>query len=161
MRKLIGCLAILLTLPLMADTFTYPGDNPIMSVTFPDAWVVELDEDVLHAGPADKSLYLGLIMMEGIDNVEAAIEALIEETLSELLAEVEFDDPVEFENNGIAFIYAEGEGWDEEDAEFFVDIGVFSPDGETFCVLFYLAHAEMEEQYEDQIEAIWMSISAE
>ena len=59
-----------------ARTYSYPDTRrPLFSLDIPNAWHVEIENDVLHAGPPDQSLYLGFwALRRWHDSVADAVE---------------------------------------------------------------------------------------
>ena len=158
---MVSVLMLLFTFSASAEVYYYPdGNNPLFSITFPNHWSVEPEEELLHASPPDETIYLGLWAVEDAETVEDAINAL-ESSMGDLIQNVEFGDPEEFENNGIAFLGIDGAGTDEDGNPMNISFGIFTPDGETFCILFYLGTPENEAKYEDSLTGIILSIQAE
>jgi len=143
-----------------AEKFVYPGDDPLFSITFPDDWQVDLEKDLLHASPPDESLYFGLWAVEDIDNLEDAGEA-VGELISELVSDFKIEEEGEMEINNIPFLYFDGSGTDRAGDSVHASVALFTPDGDTFCVLLYFGSPEAEETYQKALEDIVSSIENE
>lgn len=141
----------------IADTFTYPKNNPVFAITFPNNWKVDLDDELLHASPKDESIYLGLWALDNTDNLEAALDAF-GESVSELISELHISDPDELEINGIPFWTIDGNGVDSDGDDVEVSVGLFTPDGETIFILLYFGTIEAEQKHEDELSDIVQSI---
>ena len=151
---------LFLTIPFaQAKTVTYPANDPIFSINFPDDWNLEAEDDQLHATPEDESIYVGLWAMNGVENLEEALDALVEE-LDDIVQEVEIEDPEEMEINDISFVFIDGTGVMEDDTDVELSIAIFSPDGETFFINLFFGTPEMVEEHSDELEAILGSVEA-
>lgn len=158
--KVIKLLLILVlgVFSLQAETYEYPGDDPLFSISFPDDWSSEPDGEVLHASPSDNSIYLGLWALNDVENLEIALNEL-DNVVSDLVDEVEWDDEsTEFEINDIQFLGIDGEGVDEDDNEINVSVGLFFADEDTVCIIIYFGSPEAEEEYEEDLNWILASI---
>jgi len=163
MNKLIALLTIIVLLLstnfLLADEYSYPGENPVFSITFPDNWKVETDEELLHATPKDESLYVGLWALGDVDDIDAALE-VIDEVVEEFVKDLETEEPDEMEINGIEITFVDGVGEDEEGEQVEASVALFSPDDETVFVLFYFGYPESAEKHEEALVEILESITA-
>ena len=142
-----------------AETFSYPAESPVFSITFPDNWKIETEEDLLHAAPADESIYVGLWAMEGIENIENALEALDKE-IEDIIQDIEAGEPMETEINGIPFIIIEGRGKIEDDISVDLSVSVFSTDGETFFIGLYFGTPDMIKKHSVELKAAIQSVKA-
>lgn len=62
-----------------AETFRFPGDDPVFSITFPDEWKTKLEpgDHTLSSRPApDRACVLTLGEMENVDDLSVARTAL-------------------------------------------------------------------------------------
>ena len=147
--------------PLAAgQKYYYPNaEYPLFSVTLPNSWLAEADENVLHASPADESIYLGFwaVDIESLDQVGDALDEIV----GDLIFDFEIEEEGELEINGMSVFYIDGCGLDSDDDEIECSFGVFSPDGETFCVILYFGTAEAEEKHSAALNAILASIKPE
>jgi hypothetical protein len=144
---------------LLADEYTYPGENPVFSITFPDDWKVETDEELLHATPNDETLYLGLWALADAENIDAALDE-IDDIVAEFVDDIETDEPDVMEINGIEITFIDGVGVDEEGEQVEASVALFSPDEKTVFVLFYFGYPETTEQHEKALVKILESIKA-
>lgn len=148
----------LFTMTAHADTYSYPGDDPIFTISFPDDWTIETEDELLHAMPADESIYVGVWAIDSIDDVDLVMEALDEEIAS-FIEDIETGEPVETEINDIPFIIVEGDGFVEDDIQVEFSAALFSTDGETFFVALYFGTPEMVEAYGEELDDILYSVS--
>ena len=145
---------------LSADEFHYPAKNPVLSITFPNDWKIETEEEQLHATPKDESLYLGGLALDDIEDVDDAMEA-IDKIVAEFVDDFKAEEPGEMEINGIEITFIEGIGKDEDGEKIEVSTAVFSPDdGETVFVLFYFGYPEATKKHEKALVKIIESIKA-
>ena len=144
---------------LLADEYSYPGENPVFSITFPDNWNVETDEELLHATPKDESLYLGLWALADVEDIDAALD-VIDEIVAEFVDDLETDEPDDMEINGIEITFIDGVGVDEEGEQVEVSVALFSPDDETVFVIFYFGYPETTKKHEKALVKILESITA-
>lgn len=140
-----------------ADTYEYPGDDPLFSISFPDSWKVSVDDELLAVTPPDESLYLALWALDDADDLDAALEAL-EDVVNEFVDDLEMSEAEELEINGIEMVYVEGEGITEDDVDVNITAAMFSPDGDMICILFYFGTPESEDAYENELTEILESL---
>jgi hypothetical protein len=143
-----------------ADTFSYPADDPQFSITFPDDWTVEPDEQLLHAGPKDGTIYLGVWALEGAENLDTALEAL-DEALGKFFTELELGEADTMEVNDIPFVAVDGTGADKDGDKVDLSVALFLPDENSVYILLYFGTEEAEETHEDELMSIIQSIKAE
>lgn len=108
------------------NTIVYPEKNPVFSVTFPDNWSTETDENLLHATPDDSSIYLGIWALEEANDLDAALDA-VDEVVSSLVKNLQVDEADSMVVNGIQFITVDGTGKDDEGDNVNVSAALFSP----------------------------------
>jgi len=142
------------------NTIVYPEKNPIFSVTFPNDWSTETDENLLHATPKDESVYLGIWALEEAGDLDAALEA-VDEVVSSLVKNLKVDEADSMVVNGIHFITVDGTGRDEEGDNVNVSAALFSPDEKQIFIMLYYATPEAEKLHEDELVAILKSINGE
>lgn len=139
------------------QTYYYPdAESPLFSVTLPDSWTVEAEDQLLHASPADESLYLGLWAVE-IADMDAVSKA-VDQIVGELVSDFEIEEEDEIEINDMPMYYFDGTGFDEDGDEIECSVGVFTPDGETFCVLLYFGTTAAESKHEEALNQILYSL---
>ena len=143
---------------LYAEEYRYPSaEEPVFSITFPDNWIVDAEGNLLHAGPPDRSIYLGLWALEEAESIKAAVESL-DEAITDLVTEVQWEDPEEMSINEIPFLTIAGVGQAEGEQEVTVEVAIFSPDGEQLFLLLYFGVPEAEEKYDADLMDIVQSI---
>ena len=144
---------------LIADEYFYPGENPIFSITFPDDWNVETDEDILHVTPKDESLYLAVWALADVEDIDAALE-VIDEIVDEFVDDLKTEEPDELEVNGLEITFIDGVGKDEDGEKVEASVALFSPDDETVFVVFYFGYPETSKKHEKALVKIIESIKA-
>ncbi len=160
-----AAMAMAFTAPAAGDTgsgntIVYPSGNPVFSITFPDGWETEADENLLHACPADSSIYLGLWALEEGVKLDDALDAL-DEIVSSLVTGLETGEAENNEINGIDFLSVDGTGKDGDGDAVDVSAAVFSPDDKQVFILIYYGTPEAGEKHEDEMTAILGSINKE
>ena len=141
-----------------AETYSYPAADPVFTISFPDNWTIETDEELLHAMPADESVYVGIWAIDSVEDVDLVMDALDEE-IANFIQDIETDEPVETEINEIPFIIVKGNGVVEDDIPVDFSGALFSTDGETFFVGLYFGTPEMIQKYTKKLDAILDSVS--
>jgi hypothetical protein len=143
-----------------ADTFTYPDKNPIVSITFPDTWKIEPEDEVLHSGPPDGSIYFGFIPMPLGTKADKAGE-MVGEIINTMVTDYKAGEDSTFTVNGIEFFGSDAKAKQRDTGD---DLNVtmlfFVPDqklGQLFAVV-YFGSPESEENYEDDLMGIFASI---
>lgn len=158
MKKLVSlscfCLVGLLFAGGDMDTYTYPADNPVMSIDIPSGWDVETGDDGgLVASPEDESIYLELFEVADADDLDDAIE-YVGDSIDEWLTHVKIEDPETFELNGMTMISMDGTGIDEDEDEILLSVALFSPDDDTVMMLIYFGTEDAEDAHEAELESI-------
>jgi predicted Zn-dependent protease len=158
-----AAMAVAFTAPAAGDagsgnTIVYPSENPVFSITFPDGWETETDENLLHAFPADSSIYLGLWALEEGVKLEDALDAL-DEIVSSLVTGLETGEAEKNEINGIEIVSVDGSGKDTEGDDVNVSAALFSPDDSQVFILIYYATPAAEARHEDELIAVIGSIN--
>jgi|GEM_PF-2791808 len=139
------------------QTYYYPNaESPLFSVTLPESWTVETEDPLLHASPSDASIYLGLWAVE-IADMDAVGEA-VGEIVGELVSDFEIEEEDELEVNGMPMYYFDGTGFDEDGDEIACSVGLFTPDGETFCVILYFGTEAAEMEHGEALNQIIHSL---
>ena len=111
---------------------------------------------MLHASPADESIYLGFwaVNIESMDAVGDAVGEIVDG----LVTDFEIEEEGELEVNGMPMVYIDGYGIDSDGDDVECSVGIFSPDGETFCVILYFGTEAAEEKHEDALNGILESL---
>ena len=136
------------------NTYTYPADEPVMSIDIPISWNVETDEDgSLVASPVDESIYLELFEVDDADDLNDAIN-YVGGIVDEWLSNVKIGDPETYDVNGMQLISFDGTGTDEDEDKILLTVALFSPDNDTVMMLLYFGTEEAEDDHEDELESI-------
>ena len=168
MKKLAGVLsAVLFCLAgaAAAETFTYPDKDPVLSITFPDAWKTEVADDTLTGKTDDEEIEINLWALDAKDvekDLKAALDAAAAEIGTEIaqwVTDFKAEAPTVAEHNGIAFVEVMGVGKDkEEGTDVLVSVDFFSPDDKTiFAMMFWGSEAGLNKHLQD-IKAVADSI---
>jgi len=140
-----------------SSTYVYPEKASVFAITFPDEWQVENEEALLHASPADESIYFGVWALTEADSLEAALKAL-DESLADYLTDLELGDPEEVEINEIAFLTVNGQGKIPEGDLVNVSVALFSPEEKIVFIVLYFGTPEAEEKHEEALTKVIQSI---
>jgi hypothetical protein len=163
MKKALFLLLAALTLTAAAQTteYMYPDTkNPIFSITIPDAWKVEQDEEVtmIHALPADESIYLGFRVLDDAKTMDAALEE-VDKIIADLVTNLNLGDAKEMTLNEIPFVYVDGTGKDKDDGgDLNISVALFIPEANTVGIVLYFGTAEAEKLHEKELTDILASI---
>jgi hypothetical protein len=143
-----------------AERYYYPNDkSALFSLDIPADWRVEPEGDVLHAGPRDGSVYLGLWVVKerDVDDAAEAVEDIVEKMVNGFRSTGEDT----FDRNGIRFWYLDGQGRDDDGNELAVSVALFAPDGKHYCILLYFGAAGTSDRHDRALTAIVESIRRE
>lgn len=157
-RPLIHALLLLaVTGTAWASDYSYPNTwSPLFTVSIPDNWQVSVENELLHAGPTDGSVYLGFWALDAADTDRAG--DAVDEIISGLVRNFQITNEDNLEVNGIPMYYIEGNGQYVEGGPMNVSVGLFSPDGQTFCVVLFFGHPEAERRHEPTLIRVIESI---
>ncbi|MFN7561406.1 MAG: hypothetical protein ACK5TH_06475 [Prosthecobacter sp.] len=147
----------MLTAPAIAEqTFSYPKDTPIFSITFPDDWDVEVGEDI-SASSADELANIQLFALEGGD-LKTAVTAA-KEAMSESFEGMNWKGkPEKGELNDMPVTFLTG-SVTIEGVEMALNCAVFAPKNEdTYFMLFNLMPTVAEEKHGDDLLKILTSV---
>lgn len=154
---IIATLALLAHSLLAADqTISYPEDDPVFSITFPENWNVE-DGESVSASSEDELVHMELISLEA----EALGDAvkLAKESLKEQFEGLKWNGEAEKgELNGmpVSFINA---NVTIEEIKMAINCAIFAPkDSDTFFMLFNVVSLESLEQHSEAIAGIINSV---
>jgi hypothetical protein len=168
---LLGFLSLLLvaSAALAQTEYTYPKDAPVLSMTFPEGWKVELDKSTdqqgISAVSADDAitLYVWPLDEDTVkDDPKAAIEEAAKsagEDIAEWVTDVKFEEPKTADLNGMTFLTMDGTGKAKEDGSATtVMIGFFSPDNKAIFAMLYYGTPDAEKKFEKDLTSIVQSI---
>lgn len=140
------------------NTIVYPSENPVFSITFPDNWETETDENMLHSNPSDSSIYVGIWALEKDVKLNDALDAL-DETISSLVTDLKVGEAEKNIINGMEFISVDGSGKDKDGDAVNISAAVFSPDKKQVFILIYYGTPEAEKLHEAELTALLKSIN--
>lgn len=140
--------------------FNYPQDSPIFSITYPESWTVEAEEQTISAGRSDGAASSVLMALDAQD-LEAAIDASAQ-ALGESFADFTADgDPQQAEVNGLGVVLMNGTGEVEGSGKVKVNVAIFTPDAEKFFMLLLFAPEGVAGENTDEINSLLKSITKE
>lgn len=158
------CLVFLLAAPfaLAADkSVDFPKAAPVLSVSLPENWEVDLDDEGLLATPSkdDESVIVELSELEaGVGSLEEAIKEA-KETVSEF-KNMKYDamEKGEKDGLGIAILNAEGE---DEDGKAFINLVLLAkPGAKNFILLSCISSKAGSDKHGPAIGALIGSLKA-
>ena len=148
------CFATVLIAGGNMSTYTYPSDEPVMSIDIPSNWDIETDEDgSLVATPKDESIYLELFEVDDAEDLDDAIE-YVGDIIDEWLSSVKIGDPETYDINGMKLISFDGTGVDEDEDEILLTVALFSPDDDTVMMVLYFGTEEAETEHQAELNNI-------
>ncbi len=163
MHSLVRSSAVLLALclPVFAgQKFSYPQDTPIFSITYPESWKVEAEEQTISAGRSDGTASSVLMALDAQD-LEAAIDASVQ-ALGESFGGFTADgDPQQAEVNGLGVVLMNGTGEVEGSGKVKVNVAIFTPDAEKFFMLLLFAPEGVTGENTAEINSLLQSITKE
>lgn len=140
-------------------TFDYPADEPYFSVTFPDDWNVDGEDQSLSASPEDETVAVELMALDA-EEFDAAIDEAAK-ALAEEFGELEWTDPQEAKVNGMDVVLANAKG-ELEGETVHVNCCFFAPEkAETMFMLFFFAPSVALEKHGEALNSILQSITSE
>jgi hypothetical protein len=152
----------------VAGEYLLPEDKPALSITFPDDWTVEGDEDnpnSLSAISADEAIEIDVWAVDKKDlkeDVESTLLVMATEVstlIDEYITDFQAKEPQAAKINEVDVIDISGKGKDKESGEEVnVSVTLIAPDNENLFVLMYWGSDEAEKQHADQLTAIAKSI---
>jgi hypothetical protein len=157
-RLILLSLILCASLTFATETYKYPAEGQaIMSIDFPQAWLVEKDEEMLHATSPDELVYLNLWALQEVTQVDDAID-IIDEVLAVYLQELELNDAETGSVNDLEMVFIDGSGEDMEGNPVTTSVVLFSPDNETVMLTFFVATPTGAQNNKNDIKEIITSI---
>jgi hypothetical protein len=140
--------------------FEYPADEPTFSITFPEGWTVESEEEgSLSGAPEDELVAVELMALEAEEADGAITEA--KEAFSDLYEEIEFDEIQEGELGNMKVKLFNAKGTDEEGDKYNINCALFAPKGgETFFMLFFVGSPEGSAKHAEALTGILQSMKS-
>lgn len=156
----LALLALVFTLSSIyaGQTFTYPEKNPIFEITYPEGWEIEEDGDSITASPASGNLSSVLMAVAG-DDLESALEGA-GQGLEETFGHCELSEAKEGQLNGMPVLFFNGKGKTPDGVALDLGCAIFTPNGETFFMLFIFSSGELSEEDTEKMNSILQSIKA-
>lgn len=161
--SLILCLATLISAPLaFADkAVDYPKDAPVLTISLPDTWTVDLDENGLMATPTkdDDSVIVELVDLEAtLDSFDAAVKEA-KETMSEF-KNMKYDEMEKGEKDGLGIAILNAQGEDEHGKAFINLVLLAKPGAKNFILLSCISSKEGSDKHGAAIGALIGSLKA-
>lgn len=98
-----------------AQVAAYPKAKPVIDLSFPDEWEVQLDGDGLLANPKDDDSFQVLVLP--LESTSEEVDAAVKETkalLAEDFEELEYEELQKIEGEGVASLLLQAKGQDSE-----------------------------------------------
>ncbi len=170
MNKLVGgvlgAVLLCMTGAAVAGTFTLPEKAPVLSITFPDTWKTEIDEEGALTGKTDDEeieINLWALDAKGVEkDPKAALQAAAAEInayIAEWVTDFKPDAPTESEHNGIQSVDIMGFAKDKEEGkDVLVSVSFFTPDNKTLFAMMFWGYEEGLKKYLTDIQTVADSI---
>jgi hypothetical protein len=140
----------------------------VLSVTFPDGWKVELDQEDqkgVSGISSDEAIWLYIWPLDEKavqDDPKAAIDEAATDAgkdIAEWVSDVKFEEPTTVELNGISFLDISGAGKSKEDgSDVTVSVTFFSPDNKAVFIMLYYGSPDAEKTHDKELSEIAHSI---
>ncbi|MEZ5386935.1 MAG: hypothetical protein R3F13_15610 [Prosthecobacter sp.] len=138
------------------QTINYPATKPFFSISFPDSWVVEHDDESVSASSKDELANMELIALDA-EEIDDAID-IGKESLEDELPGIKFTKPESGELNGMNVTFLNGQV-SIEGVKMAVNCCVFAPKkADTFFMLFNIIPLEALEKHGGDIGKILNSV---
>ncbi len=140
------------------QTFTYPQQAPIFSITYPEAWEIKAEEATINAGSSDGSVATVLMALEGKDLEEAIKGAMA--GIDEQFESMTTDEPQEAQINGMDVLLVNGKGDLKGGGKMNANWAIFTPDKENFFMLLVFTPENVGEDHAKDITSLLQSVKA-
>jgi len=144
-----------------SETVYYPNSKiPMFSIQIPNAWTIELEEDVLYASTYDDSLTLVLWTLYDIDNMEQAIDSLdmlIIDLIPEMLSMKKT--PLEMKDWPVHAV--KGSGFNHNEEIVHTSMVIFGIEDESFFIVTTFGSPDLFDENYPMIRHIIQSIKPE
>jgi hypothetical protein len=141
------------------QVFTYPAEEPVFSIAFPDDWDVDdEDEQALSVFPDDELVSVELFALEA-DEAEGALKE-VKAALADEFEEFKADKAQEGEVNNLKIKLFNANGKDEDGNEYTLNCALLTPgeDADTYFVLIFVASPEGLKKHGDALNGILHSL---
>jgi hypothetical protein len=150
------------------QVLSYPSDDPVFSIEFPDNWKVKPDPEYakgISVFSPDEEIEIELWVLDEKwvepDPVKAIAESIeeVRTIVREWVIVEKVDPPDTFTRNGIRFFRRKGSGKAKEDGSpIKVSAYFFSPDKKSIFVLMYWGSEMAERKYNRELKRIAHSV---
>lgn len=140
-----------------------PKEGPQISITFPDDWTVEPndDDDGITAVSKDEAIEIDVWAVdkeELKDDPKATLDAMgqdIGDLVEEYLVDLKTQKPVETTHNGIQIYSVDGAAKDKEDGTpVNFSMTIMTPDNKNIYVMLYWGSDEAEKSHGPELQAV-------
>jgi len=144
------------------EAHTYPGDEPILSVTFPDEWEVKEKNDRLYASPPDEEeFFVELDTLKATPDDSDAVLKEAKASMAESFEDLVYDDEIQktkFGELGIVILSATGK---DKDGKVAINIILIADEAKSkVCILTRISSPEAAKKHAPEWGKIVTSISA-
>lgn len=157
-RILFAFVAFLMLPALSALAGDYHHEKTGVSITIPDSWEVEADEDMLSCNPKDETVGLVFVAVPA-EALAEAVEEMEKALRSTVQGFEEKGDAEEVEINGMSGLIGEGTGKIEGEA---VEVGILlldAPKRGMFILAIGIAKADLADNHARAVEGILKSLT--
>lgn len=156
-RMLFVLVAFLMLPALAAQAGDYHHEKTGISITIPDSWEVEAEEDMLSANTKDETVGLVFVAVPG-EALAEAIEEMEKALTSTITGFEQKGEPDEVEINGMKGITVDGAGKIEGEA---VEVGAMllaAPKDNMFILVIGIAKEGAVEKHAKDVESIFTGL---
>jgi len=160
MKKLLLTTALAITslaASALAETYKLPKEEPAASITFPDKWEVEAEEESINASSEDEEIYINIEIHDA-----ESIEGAIEETFgylkkNKVSVNKDSEKKTEFESNGMQVVDFSWDG-EDKDGPCKISVTIAGVSDDKALVFLFWASPEGEKKHEKELGEIAASI---
>ena len=146
--RLLLCLATLIGTPfsLAGQEASFPAENPLIDLVYPDGWKMETKDDVLYAHPEEDAGFFITLAESAADTAEGAAKEVKEE-IEDLFENVKYEEPQTAEAGELHLMIINAKG-EDEDGKANINICMIAKEnGESFLVLKCVSSQEAFEEH--------------
>jgi hypothetical protein len=146
------------SLPLMAEDASFPKSNPVLSMTVPEGWEAEFEDDKLYliAGDEDVVVEVSSLKAPKAEGAKALEE--MKASVKEAFKNVEFKPMQEGGSNNLGFYLLNGTGEDDQGKAKLTAMLVTNGDNDQLFMVFIAASEEGSQKFGEGIDALIKSL---
>jgi hypothetical protein len=146
------------SLPLMAEDASFPKSNPIISMTVPEGWETEFEDDKLYLIAGDEDVVVEVSSLKATKAEGAKALEEMKNSVKETFKNVEFKPMQEGGANNLGLYLLNGTGEDEQGKAKLTAILVTNGDNEQLFMVFIAASDEGAQKFGEGIDGLLKSL---